>query len=208
MQKPKVAQMIKKLPEMQEPWVQSLGQENTLEKGMTTHSSILSWRILWTEELGWLQPMWSQRVGHDWVTNTVGNKYARCVPYLYNLIIYITDLNKARKCYNEGFKSYWFPFHIFFWSKFCSKSRKISYIFDYRSLDIRKQKTLQMIESSQLMLCIKLSWETQWPATVHRPTLNVSFCLNPFAMWANMMRVTNMMMWHHNWRHRLLLSVF
>ena len=57
--------MIKKLPAMQETWVQSLGQENPLQKGMATHSSILSWRILWTEELGWLQSMGSQRVGHD-----------------------------------------------------------------------------------------------------------------------------------------------
>ena len=44
--------MIKKLPAMQETWVQSLTQENPLEKGMATYSSILSWRILWTEELG------------------------------------------------------------------------------------------------------------------------------------------------------------
>ena len=57
--------MIKKLPAMQETQVQSLGQENPLQKGMATHSSILSWRILWTEELGWLQSMGSQRVGHD-----------------------------------------------------------------------------------------------------------------------------------------------
>ena len=57
--------MIKKLPAMQETQVQSLGQENPLQKGIATHSSILSWRILWTEELGWLQSMGSQRVGHD-----------------------------------------------------------------------------------------------------------------------------------------------
>ena len=44
--------MIKKLPAMPETWVQSLTQENPLEKGMATHSSILSWRMLWTEELG------------------------------------------------------------------------------------------------------------------------------------------------------------
>ena len=42
--------MIKNLPAMQETWVQSLGQEDSLEKGMATHSSILSWRIQWTEE--------------------------------------------------------------------------------------------------------------------------------------------------------------
>ena len=47
--------MVKKLPAMQETWVQSLGQEDPLEKGMATHSSILAWRIPWTGELGGLQ---------------------------------------------------------------------------------------------------------------------------------------------------------
>ena len=55
---------------MQETQVQSLGQEHPLEKGMTTHSSILVWKIPWTEALGGLQSMGSQRVRHDWVTNT------------------------------------------------------------------------------------------------------------------------------------------
>ena len=56
---------LKKLPATQETWVQSLGQENPLEKGMATHSSILAWKIPWTEKLGGLQSMRSQRVGHD-----------------------------------------------------------------------------------------------------------------------------------------------
>ena len=60
-----VAQMVKNLPAMQETWVQSLGREGSLEDGMATHSSILSWRIPWTEEPGGLQSMGSQRVGHD-----------------------------------------------------------------------------------------------------------------------------------------------
>jgi len=47
-----MAQMVKNLAAMQETWVQSLGQEDPLEKGMTTHSSILAWRIPWTEEPG------------------------------------------------------------------------------------------------------------------------------------------------------------
>ena len=60
--------MVKNLPAMQETletWVQSLGQEYSLEKEMATHSSILAWRIQWTEESGGLQFMGSQRVGHD-----------------------------------------------------------------------------------------------------------------------------------------------
>ena len=55
---------------MQESWVRSLGQEDPLEKEMATHSSILTKRIPWTEEPGGLQFMGSQRVRHDWVTNT------------------------------------------------------------------------------------------------------------------------------------------
>ena len=50
---------------MQETWVQSLGQEDPLEEEMATHSSILAWRIPWTEEPGGLQSMVSQRVRHD-----------------------------------------------------------------------------------------------------------------------------------------------
>ena len=57
--------MVKNLPAMQEAWVQSLGWEDPLEEGMATHFSILAWRIPWTEELAWLQPMGLQRVGHD-----------------------------------------------------------------------------------------------------------------------------------------------
>ena len=57
--------MVKNLPAMQETWVQSLGQKDPLEEGMATHSSILAWRIPWTEEPGGLQSMRSQRVRHD-----------------------------------------------------------------------------------------------------------------------------------------------
>ena len=60
-----VAQTVKCLPTMQESWVQSLGQEDLLEKEMATHSSILAWKIPWTEEPGRLQSTGSQRVGHD-----------------------------------------------------------------------------------------------------------------------------------------------
>ena len=62
--------MVKNLPAIQETWVLSLGQEDPLEEGMATHSSIFAWRIYWTEEPGRLQFMGSERVGHDWSTNT------------------------------------------------------------------------------------------------------------------------------------------
>ena len=60
-----MAQTVKRLPAMRETWVPSLGQEDPLEKEMATHSSILAWKIPWTEEPGGLQSMGSQRIGHD-----------------------------------------------------------------------------------------------------------------------------------------------
>ena len=57
--------MVKNLPALWETRVQSLGQEDPLEKEMATHSSILAWTILWREEPGGLQSMGSQRFGHD-----------------------------------------------------------------------------------------------------------------------------------------------
>ena len=60
--------MVKNMPAMHETWVQSLGWEDSLEKEMATHSSILAWRIPWTEEPGGLQSMGSQTVRRDLVT--------------------------------------------------------------------------------------------------------------------------------------------
>ena len=65
-----VAQTIKNLPTMQETWVKPLGWEDPLEKDTATHSSILVWGIPWTEEPGGLQSAGSERVKHDWATNT------------------------------------------------------------------------------------------------------------------------------------------
>ena len=65
-----MAQLVKKKnwPVIQETWVQSLGQEDPLEKGMPTHSTILAWRIPWTEEPGGLQSHGVTRVGHNLAT--------------------------------------------------------------------------------------------------------------------------------------------
>ena len=62
---PLVTQMVKNLPAMLETWVRSLGWEDAMEKGMANHSSILTWRIPWTEEPSKLQSMGLQRVRHD-----------------------------------------------------------------------------------------------------------------------------------------------
>ena len=59
---------------MREVWVRSLGQEDLLEKGLATHSSVLAWRIPWTEEPGGLQSTGSQRVWLDWDTFTIPDK--------------------------------------------------------------------------------------------------------------------------------------
>ena len=64
-----VARMIKHLPAVWETQVPSLGQEDSLEKEMATHSSILTWRISWMEEPGRLQYTWSQGIGHNWATS-------------------------------------------------------------------------------------------------------------------------------------------
>ena len=81
-----MAQLVKNLPAMQETWVQSLGGEDHLEKGKATHSIILVWRIPWTEEPGWLQSTGSQRVRHDWVTNThIFNAYV-FMEYLLKIV--------------------------------------------------------------------------------------------------------------------------
>ena len=83
--------MVRNLPVVQETWVQSLGQEDPLEKRMATHSSILAWRIPWTEEPGGLQFMGLQRVRHNWATNTLTNM--ECVLLIFFLISLNTKHN-------------------------------------------------------------------------------------------------------------------
>ena len=65
-----VVQTVKNLPARQETRVRSLGWEVPLKKGMANHSTILAWRIPWTEKPGGLQSIGWQRVGHEWVTHT------------------------------------------------------------------------------------------------------------------------------------------
>ena len=80
--------MVKCLPTMQETRIQSLGREDPLEKEMTTHSSILAWKIPWTEEPGRLQSMESQRVGHDFFKAEEWN--------LSNLFVFLNKNAKQR----------------------------------------------------------------------------------------------------------------
>ena len=69
--------MVKNLPAVWETRIQPLNQEDVLERGMATHSSILAWRIPWTEEPGGLQSVESQRVRHDRATNTHTHTHTR-----------------------------------------------------------------------------------------------------------------------------------
>ena len=82
--------MAKNPPATQETCVWSLGKEDLLEKEMATHSSIPAWRISWTKESGGLQPMGSQRVRHDWATNT-----------LYEMTILSLSINIHNSCFSS-----------------------------------------------------------------------------------------------------------
>ena len=82
-----VTQTAKNLPAMQETWVQSLGQEDPLDKGMATPSNILAGRILWTEEPGGLQSMGSQRIRHDLATNSNNISFHVCALLSQFLIV-------------------------------------------------------------------------------------------------------------------------
>ena len=77
---------------MQETQVRSLGGEDPLENEMATHSSILAWRITWTEKPGGLQSIGSQRVGHDWMSNK-RNKHLPCQSLLE--LLGINEQNKG-----------------------------------------------------------------------------------------------------------------
>ena len=94
-----VAQMVKNAPAMRVTWVRFLGWEDPLEMGMATYSSILAWRIPWTEEPGRLQSMGSQRVRRDWGTFTylltvkLPSKVILCLPVYF--LGNVTEMSKS-----------------------------------------------------------------------------------------------------------------
>ena len=108
--------MVKNPPAMQKTLLQSLGQEDPLEKEMANHSSILAWRIPWTEEPGGLQSMGSQRVRHDWVCTA-----AACITYMLAITkkeilsfrtawmnlegIMLNEISRIEKDYKQGEKT-------------------------------------------------------------------------------------------------------
>ena len=86
-----VAQMVNNLLSMQETRIQSLGWEDSLEKGKATHSNIPAWKIPWREEPGRLQCMGSQRVGLDWAANTFINVFIETYPHIVSRRFAIED---------------------------------------------------------------------------------------------------------------------
>ena len=100
-----LAQMVNNLPAMQENWVRSPGCKDPLEKGMATHSSIIAWRIPWTEEPSRLQSMGSQRVRHHWATNIYFFSYM----YIHNTY---TSQNMMKDTYRNigGYRWYWWVY--------------------------------------------------------------------------------------------------
>ena len=97
-----VAQTVKNPRAMQENWVPSLGWKATPEKGTAIHSSILAWRSPWTEEPDRIQSMGSQRVGHNWVTNTLFSLHGTMIRFYY---------------YSECLKAFYFNPIFFYWLK-------------------------------------------------------------------------------------------
>ena len=109
-----MSQTVKNLPAIWETKVWSLGSEDPLEKGMATHCSILTWKIPWTEVPGGLQSMGSQRVRHDWATNT-----STFHIYIYVCIyIYIFSKFVVTPClkYRRNRYSLIHLFNNYFWS--------------------------------------------------------------------------------------------
>ena len=104
-----MAQRLKRLPEMQETRVPTLGWEDPLEKEMATHSSILAWRIPWTEEPGGLQSTGLQRVGHDWATSRHFNLLeSQC--YYFQSTVLLTLFLSFTFCFANFFISVLFKY--------------------------------------------------------------------------------------------------
>ena len=109
-----LAQTVKNLPAILETWVWSMGWEDPLEKRMATHSSILAWRIPWTEESGGLQSMGSQRDRHSWVTDTFIFHFTENLLMLSFSDFLLTSLVIHNRKHTT-FKNNNFIFHCNFW---------------------------------------------------------------------------------------------
>ena len=109
-----IAQMVKHLPVMQETQVWSLDWEDPLEKEEATHSSILAWKIPWTEDPGRLQSMQLQRVGHDWVTHTHTSSGCQilCSKVMIFLFQFYWETIEIYPCIKFQCTEWWLDLHI------------------------------------------------------------------------------------------------
>ena len=96
-----VAQMVKNLPAMQETWVQFLGQEDPLEKEMTSHSCTLAWKIPRAEEPGKLQSMGLQRAAHNWATSHMALGFFLILYFFGFLVLDICFFPQVRKVFSH-----------------------------------------------------------------------------------------------------------
>ena len=137
--------MVKNLPAIQETRVQSLSREDSLEKGMATHSSILAWRIPWTEKPGRLQSIGLQRVGHDWAHMRSDMQFASSKNSLdeefnffnreYAIHIFYIVLSVCESCIFQEISLFYLTYEIDWWKiisnshlTFCFSSNPIVYL--------------------------------------------------------------------------------
>ena len=151
---------------MQEIWVWSLGREDPLEEGMTTHSSILAWRIPWT-----VQAMWLQRVGHDWATFTF--------TYSISLLALSLQLQKKRK------KELCIPFTTASGKPTCRVMWSvIIFSGEYNSLERRTElyrttPVTKMLPASELSKLFRCTTKTYWIRCFENKARNLHLNLVP-----------------------------
>ena len=132
-----MAQTVKNLPAKQKTWVRSLSRENPLEKGMATHSSILVWRIPWTEETCGLGFRGLQRVRHNWATNT---------------------LHTFISLYTTVLSLFLFLFPKFILSPIVENVKKAHHIKEERSITYNLSIELNLLSYHQLGFVLLLLW--------------------------------------------------
>ena len=184
-----VAQRVKCLPAIQETWVQSLGWEDTLEKEIATHTSILAWRIPWIEEPGGLQSMGSQRVRHNWATNTHTHTHTHIITsgelMLTNHRIQTTHL--------DGLASWWARNHS--WFSLLHQSPSFTYrvpIFGvYQVLGSKTEKEMATHSST-------LAWKLPWMEEPGR--LQLMGLLRVWHDWVTSLSRFIFMHWRKKWQ--------
>ena len=168
-----VAQRLKHLPPMRETWVQSLDQEDPLEKEMATHSSILAWRIPWTEEPSGLQSMGSQRVRHDWATSIQFNSI--------HMLVWARLACESPGVFGRGMGQLWpaagsgalnttVPAQVLW------KEVSITHLFPYHSLASDQTTGREHSPAHQQKIELKIYWARPCPSEQDPvfPTVNLS----------------------------------